>query len=152
MTVHPLTRRALVRGTVVVLAGGVAGFVIARGSDAARDAGTTTAANAYGPDPEADAARPLARLADVPDGGGVVLGDEHVVLTRAGDRVVGLSATCTHQGCTVDRVADGVVSCPCHGSTFDAGTGEVVTGPATRALDVVDVEVRDGAVYRTAGG
>ena len=151
MTVHPLSRRSLVRGSVAVLAGGVIGFVLARGSDAVQDASTTSAANAYGPDPVTDAARPIARLADVPDGGGLVLGDEHVVLTRSGDQVVGLSATCTHQGCTVDSVANGVVSCPCHGSTFDAANGEVVTGPATRPLDVVDVEVRDGAVYRTAG-
>ena len=31
----------------------------------------------------------------------------------------GLSAICTHQGCTVSKVADGTIDCPCHGSKFN---------------------------------
>ena len=57
------------------------------------------------------------------------------------------SATCTHQGCTVGPVRDGRIVCPCHGSEFDARTGAVVRGPATRPLPQVRVVVRDGAVF-----
>ena len=94
----------------------------------------------------------LVALDDVPDGGGIVLGDEHVVLTRSGDTVTGRSATCTHQGCTVGPVTDGIVTCPCHGSEFEAATGAVLTGPATQPLPAVPVEVRDGSVYLAGGG
>jgi Rieske Fe-S protein len=70
---------------------------------------------------------------------------------RSGDQVSARSATCTHQGCTVGPVDDGRVTCPCHGSVFDATTGEVVTGPAVSPLPAVPVEVRDGAVYLAGG-
>jgi Rieske Fe-S protein len=81
-----------------------------------------------------------------------VLAEQRVVLVRSGDAVRAFSAICTHQGCTVDGVTDGVITCPCHGSTFDAETGDVVTGPATRPLAPVQVEVADGVVTLPGGG
>ena len=75
-----------------------------------------------------------------------MLGDQHVVITRAGDDVHAFSATCTHQGCTVDGVTDGRITCPCHGSVFDAATGDVVPGPATAPLPAVAVIVRGNDV------
>jgi len=70
------------------------------------------------------------------------------VLTRTVDgELHAFSAVCTHQGCTVDRVADGTIDCPCHGSRFDALTGAVTHGPATIPLPPVAVVVRDGQVY-----
>lgn len=146
----PLSRRSVLRGAGVVSLGVVVGFVLARGSDAARGTGTEVAANGYGPAPPAGTAEVLAPLADVPDGGALVLAGRHVVLTRSGDQVRGFSATCTHQGCTVDGVADGRLTCPCHGSVFDAATGAVLQGPATTPLPAVAVTVVDGSV--TIGG
>lgn len=48
---------------------------------------------------------------------------------------------CTHQGCTVTSVKDGVINCACHGSQFDIATGEVKQGPATSALPAKSVTV-----------
>jgi Rieske Fe-S protein len=142
-----LTRRAVVRGSGVVVMGAGLGFALARRSDAARGAGPAgAAANGYGPTTSSGSGERLATLADVPDGGGLVLDDQHVVLTRSGDQVHAFSATCTHQGCTVDGVTDGRITCPCHGSAFDATTGKVVQGPATTGLAAVDVTVTDGTV------
>jgi len=142
-------RRSVLRGAAVVAVGGVAGFVVARNSAAAKELAAGAAANAYGAAaPAAD--DPVAQLTDVPSGGGLVVGD--VVITRDGDTVHAFSATCTHQGCIVSDVTDGEIHCPCHGSAFDATTGAVVTGPATRPLPVIGVDVRNGAVFRTAGG
>ncbi len=146
-----LSRRTVLRGSGIVAVGAVAGYLLARRTDAARGTGTAVAANAYGPEPASTASR-LALLSEIPDGGGLVLEEQRVVLVRTGDDVRAFSATCTHQGCTVDGVSDGVITCPCHGSAFDAGTGKVVTGPATRALDPVHVEVADGAVTMPGGG
>jgi Rieske Fe-S protein len=84
----------------------------------------------------------------VPVGGGVVLGKEKVVVTRpTADDVRAFSAVCTHQGCTVNSVADGTIDCPCHGSSFDAATGAVRHGPAARPLPEVPVVVRAGTVF-----
>ena len=141
-------RRSVLRGAAAVAVGGVAGFVVAQNSDAAKALAAGAAANAYGAAPAA-ADDPVAQLTDVPSGGGLVVGD--VVITRDGDTVHAFSATCTHQGCIVSGVTDGEIHCPCHGSAFDASTGAVVTGPATQPLPVVGVEVRDGAIFRTAG-
>ena len=145
-----LDRRSVLRGAAVVAVGGVAGFVVARHSAAAKELAAGAAANAYGAAAPAAGDDPVAQLSDVPSGGGLVVGD--VVITRDGDTVQAFSATCTHQGCIVSDVTDGEIHCPCHGSAFDATTAAVVTGPATRPLPVIGVEVRDGAVFRTAGG
>jgi Rieske Fe-S protein len=86
----------------------------------------------------------------VPLGGGVVVGRAKVVVTRtASGDVHAFSAVCTHQGCVVDTVSRGTISCPCHGSRFDADTGEVTRGPATRPLPAVGTSIRGGNVYST---
>lgn len=55
------------------------------------------------------------------------------------------SATCTHQGCTVVP-AGAQLQCPCHGSAFNALTGAVINGPATRPLAQIAVHVAGGDV------
>ncbi len=145
-----VSRRSVVTGVVVAVVGGVAGDAVARNSSAAKAKRGTTAANAYGPPATASGAQPLASLAQIPVGGGVVLSKQSIVLTRTADGSVhAFSAICTHQGCTVDKVSHGTISCPCHGSTFDASTGAVTGGPAPRPLPGITVTVRDGSVYRS---
>ncbi len=57
-----------------------------------------------------------------------------IVLNRSADGSLrAFSARCTHLGCKLERVIDGVVVCPCHGSRFFAD-GRVAAGPAVRAL------------------
>lgn len=141
-----VTRRSALTATAVAVAGGVAGYVVARNSAAAKAPDGTTAANAYGSVPS-ESGRPLAAVSAIPDGGGVVLGSPAVVLTRRGSQVHAFSAICTHEGCRVDRVSGGAISCPCHGSRFDAVTGKVLGGPAPRPLPAVPVTVRGGEVY-----
>jgi Rieske Fe-S protein len=90
----------------------------------------------------------LATVAEIPEGGGVILESQNVVLTReTGDKVHAFSAVCTHQGCIVNQVANGQISCPCHGSVFNANTGAVETGPAQAPLPAVPVTVVNGSVY-----
>jgi len=90
----------------------------------------------------------LAAVASIPENGGVVLADQKVVVTReTGDTVHCFTAVCTHQGCLVTEVTDGKITCPCHGSAFDANTGAVVGGPAPAPLAAVPVSVVNGSVY-----
>ena len=60
----------------------------------------------------------IAKTADVPVGSGVIV-DEIVVTQPAAGEFKGFSAKCTHKGCTVNKVADGTIDCPCHGSKFN---------------------------------
>lgn len=147
MSVPAMSRRSVLRGLAVAGGAAVVGFAATRASGLADPKGRTAAANAYGPVSKSSAG-PLASLNDLPVGSGVILDAASIVLTRdAGGTVRGLSATCTHQGCTVSSVENGVISCPCHGSTFNADTGEPITGPATRPLPEIPVTVRDNSVF-----
>ena len=148
MPIEPLSRRSALRGGLVAGAAAVAGFVVARATRAATP-GPSTAANAYGPE-TTGVGRPLTGLDQIPAGGGLVVAEDAVVLTRGEDDTVhGFSAICTHQGCPVSSVTQGQIICPCHGSRFDAQTGAVLAGPADRPLPPVSVVVRDGIVHRS---
>ena len=53
---------------------------------------------------------------------------------------------CTHLGCTVPWVAEeNCFLCPCHASAFDI-TGNVLSPPAPRALDIYAVRIENGIV------
>jgi Rieske Fe-S protein len=147
VSVGELSRRSVLRGVGFTALGGVAGFVLAHGSDAAKAKRSTAAANSYGPGPKAGN-ETLTTLAELSDGGGVVT--QGVVITRdASGDVHAFSATCTHQGCTVAAPSgSGTLDCPCHGSRFDADTGEVIQGPAVRPLPAVAVSVQGDRVVR----
>lgn len=71
---------------------------------------------------------------------GLSIAGEAVVFRHGDGRVQAWSARCTHLGCRLDRVIDGVVVCPCHGSKFDE-QGRVVNGPASTALKPLQVRV-----------
>ena len=75
-----------------------------------------------------------ARPPTCPVGGGTVYESLEVVVTQPeAGRFDGLSAVCTHTGCIVDKVVDGLIECPCHGSRYHLD-GTVASGPAPRAL------------------
>ncbi len=58
-------------------------------------------------------------------------GDRVYLVDTKGKEV--LSLTCSHQGCTVAKQADGKFICPCHGAVY-AADGRVLQGPAKRNL------------------
>lgn len=69
-----------------------------------------------------------------------------VWLTRHGDAVTALSATCPHLGCTIGAAPDGVgFACPCHDSYFLAD-GAREHGPSPRDMDPLATRVVDGFV------
>ena len=60
-----------------------------------------------------------------------------------------LTATCTHEGCTVSNFSGSQFVCPCHGSTFST-SGTVVQGPANRSLQQFTAQATDATVTFTA--
>ncbi len=71
-------------------------------------------------------------------------------ITRGEERInlIAYSRVCTHLGCTA-ALPNGLrlLSCGCHGSEFDAASGNVVTGPASAPLQAVKLEVRESVVF-----
>jgi thiosulfate dehydrogenase [quinone] large subunit len=62
-----------------------------------------------------------------------------VIQQTAGD-FVAFDAVCPHAGCTVAYTRSAkIITCPCHGSEFDAESGAVIRGPATRGLTPISV-------------
>ena len=95
---------------------------------------------------------PLVALDTVPVGGGVIVAEHAVVVTRPAETDVRAFATlCPHQGCHVRAVAAGVISCFCHGSRFRISDGSVVGGPAPEPLTPVAVTVVEGMVVLAPG-
>jgi nitrite reductase/ring-hydroxylating ferredoxin subunit/uncharacterized membrane protein len=91
-----------------------------------------------GPLDELPDRRPVARMADrLP-----------VCLYRDGDEVCALADRCSHLAGPLHdgTVADGVVTCPWHGSRFALADGALVGGPATAPQPAFDTRVRDGQV------
>jgi Rieske Fe-S protein len=77
-----------------------------------------------------DASSPLSAV-----GGTLVrASNNELLVSRTGQTAaVSLTAICTHEACTVTGFLDGKYVCPCHGSQYST-EGNVLTGPATRAL------------------
>ncbi|HWJ68218.1 MAG TPA: Rieske (2Fe-2S) protein [Nocardioides sp.] len=126
--------------------GSTAGDGTSTGSAGSATGAPTSAAEstASSPAPVTDG---LVATADVPVGGGVVLGPDEIVVTQpvAGE-FKAFTAICTHQGCLVASVSDGRIQCPCHGSSFDIADGSVTGGPAPAPLAAVAVTVKGDKV------
>jgi Rieske Fe-S protein len=90
---------------------------------------------------------PLGKTSDIPVGGGMVFADKKVVVTQpAAGTFKGFGTTCTHLGCQVDKVANGLIECPCHGSRYSVVDGSVKAGPAPRPLTAEKISVSGGQV------
>ena len=73
-------------------------------------------------------------------------GGQRAIVIRADDgELFALGATCTHAGCDL-AYGQGVLNCPCHGSTFDIRTGVPQRGPARAPLPTAAVTERDGRI------
>jgi Rieske Fe-S protein len=142
---NELTRRSAIVGGCLACAAAVsscAGY--GAGTPAPAPAPKNEAAGTAG---GAAAVKAVAAVGDVPVGGGVVLADKDVVITQpAAGTFKAFSATCTHQGCTVNEVKGGTINCPCHGSKFAMADGSPTAGPAKRALAEKTVTVQGSSI------
>jgi nitrite reductase/ring-hydroxylating ferredoxin subunit len=76
--------------------------------------------------------------------------DSAILIRTAGGAYHAYGQKCTHLCCPVYYSRDHQrLECPCHEGAFDVATGDVLYGPPPRALDVIEVEVRDGQVWAT---
>jgi 3-phenylpropionate/trans-cinnamate dioxygenase ferredoxin subunit len=76
-----------------------------------------------------------------------------ISVARVDDRLYAFDdiCTCADQGCPLSGglLTGTTITCQCHGSSFDITTGAVINGPATKPLEVYEVqEVGDGIQIR----
>jgi len=89
----------------------------------------------------------LASTSDIEVGGGTIFGDQQVVVTQPSEgEFKAFSSTCTHQGCQVASVSDGLIHCPCHGSRYSIEDGAVEGGPAPSPLKEVSISVEGDSI------
>lgn len=132
-------------------AGVVAGAALVTGCSSGTTATTSTTSAAT----KTSAAAPtgagggeLAKSADVPAGGSLVVTVNkapYALAKKADGTIVVHTAVCTHQKCAV-AAAGAELTCPCHGSKFDAMTGAVLNGPAASPLAEVKVTESNGSI------
>jgi Rieske Fe-S protein len=141
----PISRQKVLLGAGLGLVAAVVAACSTYGKkpEAAGASSATTAAPSASGGP-APAATVIAKTADVPVGSGVIV-DKVVVTQPTAGVFKGFSSTCTHKGCTVDKIADGTIDCPCHGSKFNLD-GSVAHGPADKPLATENVTVQGDSI------
>lgn len=145
-------------GMVEVLTAGLAAAVGHIGSSghpaARRRAARPTTPPTSGPNvASAPAGTAVAAVSDLPVGSLLRVADpsngDPVWLFRPStSSVVAHSAICTHAGCVVASAGNGQLQCPCHGSVFDARSGQPLNGPAFDPLPSYTAAIgKDGHIY-----
>jgi Rieske Fe-S protein len=146
-----LTRRSVLAGACVTCATAVAGCATYGPPSAPAQAPAPAPAPSAAPggaaptEGGAPAVAALAQVADVPVGGGVIVGDTVITQPKAGE-FKAFSTVCTHQGCAVSEIVDGTINCTCHGSKFSVEDGERTAGPATKPLPAKEITVDGDAI------
>jgi Rieske Fe-S protein len=99
---------------------------------------------------------PIQRIASVDDiAVGTAIGftypDEHepcLLVRLTSSEFVAFGQKCTHLSCAViPRPAEGTFYCPCHEGRFDLRTGVPTSGPPSRPLTRVVLEMRGRDIY-----
>lgn len=101
---------------------------------------------------QANAVVPAGSLASFEPGTVTAFQKGEFYLVRLDDGgLLALSCKCTHLGCTVPWVEkEKKFLCPCHASAFDR-TGNVISAPAPRALDIFPVSIENNIVKVETG-
>ncbi|WP_030948275.1 Rieske (2Fe-2S) protein [Streptomyces sp. NRRL S-646] len=158
MTSEPLHPVPAPGRRTVVAAVGATGLAVAltacgsdNGSSDPSSSNTRAGANASGGDSNASSGSgggtALAKTADIPAGGGKIFKDQGVVVTQpTAGTYKAFSSKCTHQGCAVSEISNGVIICPCHKSEFSVTDGSVKKGPATQPLPAEKITVSGDSI------
>jgi Rieske Fe-S protein len=138
-------RRNVIFGAGVGLAATVLAACTTYGKKPTAEPASSPTGSAPAGSPGAPApAAALTKTADVPVGSGVIVDDIVVTQPTAGV-FEAFSTVCTHAGCNVSEVTDGLISCPCHGSKFTLD-GAVANGPAKKPLEAKAIKVQGDSI------
>jgi len=65
--------------------------------------------------------------------------NDFIVINKNNETQV-FKAHCTHLGCTINKVENNVLVCPCHGSQFNLD-GNPIKGPAYKPLERISAKI-----------
>lgn len=79
---------------------------------------------------------------------GVEANGKSILLINLADKFYAIGNVCTHMGCKLSSgsLKGEIIHCVCHGSRFDAKTGKVVGGPATKSEPAFEVKVEGSLI------
>lgn len=147
-TPGPSRRQVLCGVAVGILAPGALAAACGQsgsGMGSGGSSGQSGGGAAGGPSAGGASGGPLAALSDVPVGGGKLVdrpdGSKVLLVRTSQNEVKGFDPTCPHVGVKVSPPQGGVITCPGHGSQFDAASGALRKGPATKGLTPIPVKV-----------
>jgi Rieske Fe-S protein len=139
-----LSRRTVLGVTVA----GASGFLVACGGTSSPSSSSSDPSSDSPSDPPSDSPTAsadqggLVEKSKVPVGEGVILTGPKIVVTQpTAGNFKAFTAVCTHMGCTVGSIADGTITCPCHGSQYSIKDGSVKKGPAPKPLAEIAIKV-----------
>jgi Rieske Fe-S protein len=143
-----LSRRAVLGLTVA----GAGGLLVACGGGSSPSSASSDTSSDSPTDPPSKSPTGSAGLVEkskVPVGEGVILTGPKIVVTQpTAGNFKAFTAVCTHMGCTVGSIANGTITCPCHGSTYSIKDGSVTGGPAPRPLAEIAVKVDGNEIVK----
>ncbi|MEV5884461.1 Rieske (2Fe-2S) protein [Streptomyces sp. NPDC052020] len=127
------SRRTVLRGVALTPVAGLGAAACSPGGDAG-PAGPTAPVE-------------LGDEKEVARGSATLYREHNVVVSRGEDGSLrAYSSICTHAGCPINKLKGTTLVCPCHGSEFDARTGEVLQAPATVPLEKLSVRTEKGRI------
>jgi 3-phenylpropionate/trans-cinnamate dioxygenase ferredoxin component len=79
-----------------------------------------------------------------------------ISIARVADRLYAFDdlCTCADESCPLSGglLKGTTIMCQCHGSRFDITNGAVISGPATKSLNVYEVQELEGSIQIRAAG
>jgi len=66
---------------------------------------------------------------------------QRVIVVKNSEGIHVLSSRCTHLGCQINKLDNGKLVCPCHGSSFNEN-GRVIKGPASSNLAEIPFTIK----------
>lgn len=143
-----LSRRTVLGLTVV----GAGGLLVACGGGSSPSSASSDSSSDSPTDPPSNSPTGSAGLVEkskVPVGEGVILTGPKIVVTQpTAGNFKAFTAVCTHMNCTVGTIANGIITCPCHGSTYSIKDGSVLGGPAPKPLAEIAVKVDGNEIVK----
>lgn len=93
----------------------------------------------------------IGTLEDFPEGRGtaILVGERRLAVFRVGESFFAVDDHCPHRRFPLHdgSISGGTIRCRTHGSCFDAQSGAVVRGPATRPTRTYPTRCGDGKVF-----